>query len=130
MNIKEIRKEIERKENELKTHIEAQEKELNALRAQIKDVKTFETIVILNINTSIKEYKEIRNKIQSIIDKENIKKFEELGTKKLAYKIKKQEEGFYITFEYDGIMETIEELEQYFRANDNILKFITIKKED
>lgn len=119
MNIKEIKKEIERKENEL-----------NELKTQIKDIKTFEAVVILSINTNIKEFEGIKNKIKSIIDKENIKKFEELGIKKLAYMIQKQDEAFYITFEFDGIMETVEELEQYFRINNNILKFITIKIED
>lgn len=65
-----------------------------------------------------------------MIDNDNINNIEELGVKKLAYEVQKQSEGFYITFEYDGITETIKELEQYFKINSNVLKFITIKQED
>lgn len=130
MNIKEIKKEIERKENELKTLIEIQEKELNELKVQIKNVATYETIIILNTNTSIKEYGSIKREIIKMIDNENINNVEEIGTKKLAYEISKQKEGFYTIFDYDGIIQTVEELEKYFRINDNILKFITIKKGD
>lgn len=119
MNIKEIKKEIERKE-----------KELNELKTQIENIRTYDTVIILNTKTNIKEYENIKKEIIKIIDNENVKNIEELGTKKLAYEVKTQNEGFYIDFEYDGIMETVEELEQYFKINDNVLKFITIKKVD
>ena len=103
---------------------------MNELKAQIKNVNTYETVLILKINTSIKEYGNIKKEIIKMIDNENINNIEELGVKKLAYEVKKQNEGFYVTFEYDGIMETIKELEQYFRINSNVLKFITIRQED
>ena len=117
MNIKEIKKEIEIKE-----------KELNELKTQIENIRTYDTIIILNTNTTLKEYENIKKEITRILDNENIKNIEELGAKKLAYEIQKNNEGFYVEIEFDGIIQTIEELERYYRSNDNILKFITIKK--
>lgn len=119
MNIKEIKKEIEMKE-----------KELNELKTQIENLRTYETVIILNTNTTLKEYENIKKEITKILDDENIKNIEELGTRKLAYEIQKNNEGFYIEIEFDGIIQTIEELDKYYKSNDNVLKFITIKKGD
>ena len=52
-----------------------------------------------------------------------VTKMEELGIRKLTYDIKKNNEGVYVQFEWTGNDETLQELERYFRIEDNIIKF-------
>lgn len=119
MNLKEIKKEIEKKENEL-----------NILKEQLNNAKEYEGFIILTPKTTIKKLDTIKKEIIKIIDNENLKIIEDLGLKKLAYEIQKQKEGYYLRFEFIAQLETITELERFFRLENSILKFLTIKMED
>ena len=113
---------------ELKSKIELKEKELNELKEQLNRINNYETVCLINQNTSIKNYQDLKDKIKEICG--NIREFEELGIKKLAYEIRKNNEAFYLRLEWEGISENIAELEKYFRENDDVLKFINIKRDN
>ncbi len=49
--------------------------------------------------------------------------------RKLAYDIKKQQEGFYMYSNFEAKPEIISELERNYRITDDIMKFIVIKEE-
>lgn len=113
----------------IKEEIEKKEKEIINLKEQLSTIHEYESIIILNTNTALKEYEEIKSKITNIIGKDNISKIEEMGTKKLAYTIQKQNEGYYIIINFEGIKSICHDLEVFYRINDNVLKFITIRKD-
>jgi small subunit ribosomal protein S6 len=52
------------------------------------------------------------------------------GKKKLAYPVKKRNQGLYILMEYGGGPELVSELERNMRLDERVLKFITVKLED
>ena len=113
---------------ELKNKIELKERELKELKEELKNINNYETVAVIDTNATIKRYETIKSKIKEIC--RDIKVFEELGIKKLAYKIQENKEAFYLRFEWEGIGDTLLELEKYFRENDYVLKFITIRKND
>ncbi len=51
------------------------------------------------------------------------------GKRKLAYPIKRFNEGFYVFFTYEGTPAVPAELERKFKQTDAILRFMTIKKD-
>ncbi len=55
---------------------------------------------------------------------------ERWGTRKLAYRIKKQPRGHYILIDFVGDSAVVNELERNLKFDDDILRFLTIKKED
>ena len=55
---------------------------------------------------------------------------EKIGVKKLAYDIKDFPEGYYDLFTWAGTPENVVELERCMRMNDNVLKFITVRKDE
>ena len=91
-------------------------------------INKYEGIVLLNIGTTLIQLKNVKDRIEEIVY--NLMLVEDLGIKKLAYDIKENKEAFYIKFEFTDRADNIAELERYFRINDDILKFIIIKKED
>lgn len=113
---------------ELKKEIEIKEKELLNLKEDLKRIKIYETIIILNVNTNIKNFEAIKTKIKEICGTLQI--FEELGIKKLAYEIKGNKEGFYIRFEWEGNEKNVASLEDFMKSNNNIMKFITVRKNE
>ena len=89
----------------------------------------YENIII--VNPELKYIGDIKEKIFNILGEFYIDSFEDMGNRKLAYKIQEAETGHYIKTEfYAKDYEIIKELERYFRINDDILKYVTIKTEE
>ena len=78
----------------------------------------YESIIIINPSVDEEGIKSLIKKFTDIINNEGkVESVEELGKKRLAYEIKKNKEGYYT-------------LERNYRIEDNVMKFITVKKED
>ncbi len=88
----------------------------------------YEMIQILKGTFTNEEYKKAFNSIKDYLSKYEIKEIEELGKKRLAYEVKKNKEGYYIIFIIKANQNDILEIERYFRINEDILKFIIVKK--
>ena len=69
------------------------------------------------------------NKVAKITNKE------EIGKKELAYEIKRCKEGYYVVHQFEIKQETengeddIESIERYFRTQEEIIKFIIVKRD-
>ena len=94
-------------------------------------MNSYETVVIINNKLKQEEIKNEIEKIQKLINEiGKVTKVEDLGKRKLAYEIKKHTEGYYCSFEFNSDGSKISELERFYRIEDNILKFMVIRKED
>ena len=83
-------------------------------------------IVLPEVNQSeiIKKYSDLINNNGNLIN------VEDKGKKQLAYEIRKRKEGRYIIFEFESEAEFIAELERQYRIDDNIMKFIVVRRDD
>ncbi|HEX5483944.1 MAG TPA: 30S ribosomal protein S6 [Terriglobia bacterium] len=59
-----------------------------------------------------------------------IEKTEKMGRRKLAYRISRQRDGFYVLLILEGVPGTVVELERRLRVTDTVLKFITIRTDE
>ncbi len=93
---------------------------------------TYETIIIFNGNLSVEKYNTLVTKyadhIMSLGGK--IETTNKLGKKKLAYPIKDTEDGWYALFTYYASPDLIPELERLMRIDDDVIKFISIKRDE
>lgn len=87
--------------------------------------KLFESIYIMKET----EHKETIEQIKERLSKFEVEKVENLGLKQLAYAVKGNDKGHYILIEFYAQKEDITELETYCRQNDNILKWIFVRKD-
>ena len=91
----------------------------------------YETVIILSKNLNEKEIDEVNNKLVDVIKQDGkVEQIEKLGLKKLAYEIRKQKEAYYVVLTYKTIPDTIRELERVMRITDEIIKFITVRRDD
>ncbi len=91
----------------------------------------YESVIIIKLNLEDEEIEGIITEITNLINQDGkVTAIDKLGIKKLAYEIEKCKEGYYITFDFEAKSEIIIELERHYRINENIIKFITLKKED
>ena len=91
----------------------------------------YESVIIVNPEVEEAGLKEIESKFTGLINKTGkVESVKDLGKKQLAYEIKSFKEATYMEFDFEAEPQTIAELERNYRITDDILKFITIKKED
>ncbi|MBC7348680.1 MAG: 30S ribosomal protein S6 [Candidatus Aminicenantes bacterium] len=91
----------------------------------------YETGFIVAPNLSEEEASALINQLAEVIPAKNgqmIKK-DFWGKRKLAYPIKRFNEGLYVFFIYQGSPAIPAELERRFKQTDAILRFMTIKRD-
>jgi small subunit ribosomal protein S6 len=90
----------------------------------------YESVVIINPTVEEEGIKTLISKFTDLINTDGkVEKVEELGKRKLAYNVKKFAEGFYAIFHFEANPTLITELERNYRITDEIIKFMTIKKD-
>jgi len=60
----------------------------------------------------------------------NVDKSEKWGVRKLAYRVEKRSEGFYVLLQFTAKPETVRELERRLRVSDQVLKFLTVRVDE
>ena len=91
----------------------------------------YESIVIISPNVDEEGIKTLISRFSDLINNDGkVEKVDELGKRKLAYEVKKFEEGFYIVFNFEAKPELITELERNYRITDEVIKFMTVKKDE
>ncbi len=95
-------------------------------------MRRYETIFIVRQNVAEDEIAAITGKATSIIEGDGgiIFRINNWGLKKLAYLIKKENQGYYVYVDYAGIPAAVAEIERIFRIDDRILKYLTVKLDD
>jgi len=90
----------------------------------------YESVVIINPTVEEESMKALISKFTDIINTDGkVEKVDELGKRKLAYDVKKFDEGFYAVFYFEANPDLITELERNYRITDEIIKFMTIKQD-
>jgi small subunit ribosomal protein S6 len=54
-------------------------------------------------------------------------KIDKMGRRRLAYRVKKQREGFYVLFTFEGNGDTVREFERRLKVTDAVIKFMTVR---
>jgi len=95
-------------------------------------MRRYETIFIVRPNVADDEIEAITSKAVSIIENDSgtILRINNWGLKKLAYLIKKENQGYYVYLDYAGVPASVAEIERVFRIDDRILKYLTVKLAD
>lgn len=92
----------------------------------------YESIFILNPESSEEDQKGLIEKYTGLIDANGGKVIHHTtwGRRKLAYEVKKHQYGFYHLFYLDKAPDALRAMENSFRIDDNILKWMSVSVED
>ncbi|MFA7074205.1 MAG: 30S ribosomal protein S6 [Endomicrobiaceae bacterium] len=92
---------------------------------------SYECTFICSPELDSAKIEEITSKASKIIEAAGgtVKNLQQLGKKKLAYNVKKFREGIYVYMELNGSGSMVSSLETFFKVNDSIIRFLTIKVE-
>ena len=89
----------------------------------------YESVIIVNPSVDEDNLKALEKQFTDIINTNgNVTKVDEMGKKTLAYEVKGNTEGIYVTFYFEADPSLITELERNYRITDDVIKFIVINK--
>ena len=92
-------------------------------------MNAYEAVIILTKKLSEEQAEEVKNKISNLISSNGeIVSVDDWGIKKLAYEVKKEEEGHYYLYTFNSKADFISEFERVLRIEDGVLKHMVIKK--
>lgn len=92
----------------------------------------YENVIIIKSDLSKEETSKVILKIENNIRNfAEITKKDDLGIKKLAYEIRKNNEGHYLVYQFQVEKKkrefAIREIERFYRITDEVIKFLIIK---
>ena len=91
----------------------------------------YESVIIVNPNVDEEGVKALEKKFTDIINNDGkLEKIDNLGKRKLAYEVKKNNEGIYLVLTFEANADLIEELQRNYRITDEVIKFIVIRIEE
>lgn len=98
---------------------------------QPKRIRKWESLFIVHPDR-VEEKDQLYEKLKHIIRTHDgdLLKIEEWGLRKLAYPIQKKKQGYYVLIEFYGNATLPQELENYFRIDERVMRFIILKLED
>lgn len=88
----------------------------------------YESYIIVDGNLEDSVVEEIITKYESFLKKNDveIKNIDRIGRKRLAYPIKKKQNGFYICYEIISHPDLISRLERTYKLDEDVLRYLTI----
>lgn len=93
-------------------------------------MRKYETVFILNPDSSEEKISDIVNKVSHIIDSYsgNIEGIDHWGKKKLAYEINKKSEGYFILMNFSSSEDLPKELDRNFKIMDDVIRHIIVNR--
>ena len=92
---------------------------------------TYETVMVCSVKNGEEAAKALVEKFTALIEKnaaaESLK-VDEWGSRKLAYPINYETDGYYTVFTYDAEPEFPAELERNCNITDGVIRSLTVKK--
>ncbi len=94
-------------------------------------MKEYELTVIFVATLEEEKIDQEIAKLTTLLEKEKceIARIDKWGVKKLAYPIKKQDNGFYAIIYFNGTSDIIPELDRINKINDLVLRHMVVKSE-
>jgi small subunit ribosomal protein S6 len=59
-----------------------------------------------------------------------IEKIEKLGRRRLAYRVQRHREGFYVLFSFEGSGDTVREFERRLKVADPVIKYLAVRMDE
>jgi len=90
--------------------------------------KHYESYIIVDGNYEDNVIEEIIKKYEAFFKKNEveIKNVDRIGRRRMAYQIKKKQNGFYVCFEIIASATVIAKLERTYKLDENIIRYLTI----
>ena len=92
-------------------------------------MRIYEELFIMKPDAAEEEIEQVIEQVRQIITSREgvVDKVDKWGVRKLAYRVQKLNEGFFVLIQFTATPETVKEIERRLRVSDFVLKFLTVR---
>jgi small subunit ribosomal protein S6 len=92
-------------------------------------MRIYEELFILRADTPEEEIDQYVEQMKQVVATSGgtIEKADKWGVRRLAYRVDKRDEGFFVLLQFSAPPNTVKELERRMRVSDLVMKFITVR---
>lgn len=92
----------------------------------------YEMMFIARTDVPEEEIDKLNAQMESVVSGAGgkMEKIDKMGRRRLAYRVKKQREGFYILFTFEGNGDTVREFERRLKVTDQVIKYLTVRVDE
>jgi small subunit ribosomal protein S6 len=92
-------------------------------------MRIYELLFIVDPNVTDEQVDAVIAQVEGVVKDAGgeIDKVDRWGIRRLAYRVKKREEGFYILVQFSAAADTVKELERRLRVEELVLKYLTVR---
>jgi small subunit ribosomal protein S6 len=91
-------------------------------------MRNYEMIFIVRPDVADEEVQKLITQMESVVASAGgkVEKVEKMGRRRLAYRVARQREGFYVLFYVQGTGDTVREFERRLKVTDTVIKYLTV----
>ena len=95
-------------------------------------MRKYESILIVRPDLPEEEVGKLITQMEGVVTSagSKVEKVEKMGKRRLAYRIARQREGFYLLFVIEGSGDTVREFERRLKVNDAVLKYLSVRVDE
>ena len=95
-------------------------------------MRKYEIMFIVRPDVPEEELSKLISQMESVVSNSGgkVEKVDKMGRRRLAYRVKRQREGFYVLFTLEGSGDTVKEFERRLKVIDTVIKFLTVRMDD
>jgi small subunit ribosomal protein S6 len=92
-------------------------------------MRIYEELFIIKPDATEEEIDQVIEQMQGVITAAGgtVDKMDKWGKKRLAYRVDKHREGYYVLIQFTAGPQTVHELERRLRVTDAVIKFLTVR---
>jgi small subunit ribosomal protein S6 len=92
-------------------------------------MRIYEELFIIKPDATEEEIDQIIEQLTGVITSAGgtVDKVDKWGKRRLAYRVEKQREGYYVLIQFSSGPQTVKELERRLRVTDAVIKFLTVR---
>ncbi len=92
-------------------------------------MRIYEELFILDPNVQDEQVDAVVGQIEDVVKGAGgtVDKVDRWGVRKLAYRVQKRDEGFYVLVQFSSGAKAVHEIERRLRVDENVLKYITVR---
>ena len=91
-------------------------------------MRNYEMIFIVRPDVADEDVQKLITQMESVVASAGgkVDKVEKMGRRRLAYRVARQREGFYVLFYVQGTGDTVKEFERRLKVTDTVIKYLTV----
>ena len=92
-------------------------------------MRIYEELFIVRPNATEEEIDQAIEQIRQVVTGAGgtLDKVEKWGVRKLAYRVRKHEDGYYVLVQFSAPPDAVTEIERRLRVSDTVIKYLTVR---